>query len=1727
MRNLALCFLLATLLVITGCGSSGPKPIAVVVTPSGAQALDIGQSFNITVSVSNDPLSKGVTITLSGVGTLSNQSATGATYTAPTTGAGGSATVTVASVADPTKLQTVTIVVTVPPTITTTSLAAAVVGTPYSQSIAETGGAGTLTYSVTVGSLPAGLNLSSSTGAITGTPTGPAGTVNFTVQVKDASTVSPQTATKALSILVNQPPAITSTNNTPFTAGVAGTFTVTSTGSPTPSLTETGALPAGVTFVDNGNGTATLSGTAAGTGTYPFTITASNGVGSNATQNFTLTIGQSAAITSGNSATFTVGAAGTFTVATTGFPAPSLTETGALPAGVTLVDNHNGTATLAGTPAAGTGGTYSFSIKAHNGIGTDATQTFALTVNQGPAITSAASAPFWLGNFTSFTVTTTGLPLPALTETGALPNGVTFVDNHNGTATLAGTPASGTFGNYPLTLKATNSVSAATQSFTLSVVTPAGITSANNTTFTVGAAPGTFTVTALGYPNVTLTETGALPSGVTFTDNGNDTATLTGSPAAGTGGPHSLTITAHNGIGSDYIQPFTLNVNEAPAITSANHATFTAGAAGTFTVTTTGTPLPALTETGALPGNVTFTDHGDGTATLAGTPSASGTFTLTLKATNVVSSTNQTFTLTVDNAPVITSVNNAFFLVGGGCTFTVTTTGSPAPSITETGTLPNGCIFTDNGNGTASLSGTLASGTAGTYHLSIKAHNGIGTDATQAFTLTVDLPPAILSANNTTFPIGTLGTFAVTATGYPYVTFTETGALPTGVTFVDNGNDTATLSGTPAAGTGGTYPLTLTANNGVGTAATQSFTLTVTVPPLTLPSPNPSSLGPATLNQAYSGSINVSGGSPGYTWTANGTPVPTNGTPVSLPDGLTASNNGGSTLTIGGTPTSATIVSFPVLVKDSTNASAGPFTYTITVNNPTPLSLPTPNPTSLGPATTNLLYSGAINASGGVAPFTFAVNGTAVPTSGSAVGLADGLNVTNTGGNTLSVGGTPTAAQTVSFTVTVKDTTGSTAGPFTYTITVSNPTPLTLPSPNPSSLGPATTNQAYSGAINASGGIGPYSWFVNSTVVPTDGTGVALLDGLYVTNTGGNTLSVGGTPTTAQTVTLGVSVKDSTNTTVGQTYTITVSNPTPLSLPSASQAKLGGALVGYAYSEWINASGGVSPYSWTVNSTAIPSTGSPVTISDGITVSSTGGSSLQIGGTPTTAQTVNLVVSVTDSASGSAGPVTYPITVTSGPNGAHNSYLSGTYSCLLEGFSDSDGSRWASVVSIMANGGGSLTSGVFDTNSRDFTTSMSGTLTGTFSIGSDNNGLMTVTAVPTTGTPNTSRFAVALTNLAGPTALQLRMVEIDDLGASPSGQHGSGNCYHDTSTAFVASTISGSSFAFGMRGESGSGTPKAIVGRFSASSGSISTGYFDSAKGNAAVQSTAFTGSYTAPSGTTGRFTMALTPTVGNSANLAVYIIDASRMFVIQTGGGNGLQAGEVRKQQQATYSATNLNGAFVLHSQGFDFDTNSNVTGYYAQVFQASGDGAGNITLNQIYRDDAAIGAQNGTYTASNGGSNPVTFDSTNPGRATVGGGANAYLYLYGTNLAFEMSTGSAEWGMIEAQTLSTFTDAAIAGNYMLGQVPILEPDNGTSVGELNLDSSGNITGSSSNGGPGNFSWESPISANYTWSSTTFGTFLPGSGGGGGLSCVAVSATESVCLENTTSSPDIMIFQQ
>ena len=430
----------------------------------------------------------------------------------------------------------------------------------------------------------------------------------------------------------------------------------------------------------------------------------------------------------------------------------------------------------------------------------------------------------------SFTVTTTSTPTAVLSKTGSLPTGLSFHDNGDGTATIAGTPGTGTHGIYPISLAADDGIGGVThQSFTLTINLAPAITSSPSTTASEGDA-FSFLVTADGVPTPSVAESGALPGGVTFTDNGDGTATLAGTPDAGTHGTYPITITATNGIDSPAQQNFSLVVEVGPTITSDANATATEGSAFNFTATATGSPTPGLSLGGALPSGLTFHDNGDGTATISGTPATGtqGVYALTITATNGVGTPAvQNFSLTVDAAPVITSASSATGTEGAALSFTITTTGLPAPAITEDGALPSGVTLLDNGDGTASLSGTPDPGSSGVYPLTITADNGIGTAAQQAFTLTIQVGPAITSADNLSVAGGAPFTFIVTTTGLPAPSVTQTGALPNGVTFQDNGDGTATLAGTPVTGSLGSYPITITADNGVDTAAQQNFTLVV------------------------------------------------------------------------------------------------------------------------------------------------------------------------------------------------------------------------------------------------------------------------------------------------------------------------------------------------------------------------------------------------------------------------------------------------------------------------------------------------------------------------------------------------------------------------------------------------------------------------------------------------------------------------------------------------------------------------------------------------------------------------------------------------------------------------------------------------------------------------------------------------------------------------------------
>ena len=739
--------------------------------------------------------------------------------------------------------------------------------------------------------------------------------------------------------------------------------------------------------------------------------------------------------------------------------------------------------------------------------------------------------------------------------------------------------------------------------------------------------------------------------------------------------------------------------------------------------------------------------------------------------------------------------------------------------------------------------------------------------------------------------------------------------------------------------------------------------------------------------------------------------------------------------------------------------------------------------------------------------------------------------------------------------------------------------PLSLPPANPGTLGLAIPGQFYSGSISAGGGYGGYTYAINGIKNCYGCTGMSLGDGLYVTNAQG-TLNITGTPTATGSVSFEVWVRDqSSDSPVGPvTYTITISIP-PVSLPAAESNPLGTPIAGVAFGGAINASGGAGGgnYAFTVNGASIPTNMTYVTVAgnDGLTFANSGDNTLWVAGTPTASGTFAIDVKVTDTTNSSnTASVSYSVVVGGGPNGANNKYLKGTYVCKFDGFNDSDGSRWSSLSSFYADGTdtsghGKLTGGVWNMSTHSInkaTTTMSGTMTGAYSIGADNNGLMTMNSIeisPASGT-HSGTYAIALNDLnaATTTATEFRMVEIDDVGASPSGTHGAGLCYQATTSAFAASTLSGKSFVEGMQGEDESGLPEAMVARMTLSTESATGGTGGAAGGTIASAAddvfyikkttdqgsscTSSCGTYTAPDAH-GRFTTSIPVVVQGvqaTAGDVVYIVDANRAFSLMTSGDGGVQSGDVRKQQLDTYSGTNLDGPIAVYGQMTGYE-NGSVNGYGSMVMQATGNGVvssgvGSYTTNQSYSD---VGGSFQVGGSSIGVAVPVTFDSSNPGRATYSPDSetSAFSYLFNNNSAFWMSLGYnaskgftiLETGWTEPQVQPAdppFANANIAGSYLMGALPPMEQDANDSMGEVTLNSSNGITGSQTEAGEGKFKWNQSLNSSdiaYTWLSTTYGVFSLTEGGTAFGSCIDIDSTKFVCIDNTKDSPGVQIMEQ
>lgn len=179
----------------------------------------------------------------------------------------------------------------------------------------------------------------------------------------------------------------------------------------------------------------------------------------------------------------------------------------------------------------------------------------------------------------------------------------------------------------------------------------------------------------------------------------------------------------------------------------------------------------------------------------------------------------------VAGEPVLSVPTEVVFVLGrAGDTYEIEADGDPVPAI-GVERLPPGLRLTAHGDGSAAIEGT-PTGPAGSTTVTVTAHNAAGSTSA-AITVDVQQSPAFLDQGPVTFIAGQTSAVVVHTVGYPAPGIGVEGDLPPGLDFVDNGNGTATIFGTPAVGSPNA-PITLTAINVVADAA---LTTTIVVLP--------------------------------------------------------------------------------------------------------------------------------------------------------------------------------------------------------------------------------------------------------------------------------------------------------------------------------------------------------------------------------------------------------------------------------------------------------------------------------------------------------------------------------------------------------------------------------------------------------------------------------------------------------------------------------------------------------------------------------------------------------------------------------------------------------------------------------------------------------------------------------------------------------------------------------
>jgi large repetitive protein len=560
-----------------------------------------------------------------------------------------------------------------------------------------------------------------------------------------------------------------------------------------------------------------------------------------------------------------------------------------------------------------------------------------------------------------------GTPPYTYTFSGEIPSGLAPSGD-----TLSGKPTAG--GTYHFFVTATDSHGCTGTSEDTIVVCgividppelPKTCTVDQKITASGGTSPYTFSATGL-------------PDGVTFDPS---TAVLFGAPL--TCGCYTVIVTATDKNGCTASRTYTICRIEIEPTTLPNGVVGTPYPETTITASC-GTPPYTCKFSGDVPPGLSPTG-----CTISGTPTAAECVPFTVTVTDILGFTcSRTYTPCIGPAPTIASPPMLPRACAGALYSQVFTATGGQPPYTFTVVQPSPFDLTFNG---PVLSGVPEA--TGGVTVTVKVQDYFGSSTTKSYNFSSDK----VIVNPDALPDAQAGVF------YDQMIFASGGegpytyaapALPACGLSLDPGS--GRIFGTPSAGCSAFFPVTGTDKNGC--AGEHDYQIDVACPSINF---SPAALPGGNVSLPYSQPIAANGGIVPYTFTlASG----------ALPPGLTLDSGG----TLSGIPTTIGTYCFVVGVTDAGGCRSESVTYTVVISASTCPggTVITLSPPSLPFAATGAPYNQLITASGGTAPYTFAVTSGTLPP-GLVLNAATGL-----------VSGTPTQSGVFTMTITATDANG-------------------------------------------------------------------------------------------------------------------------------------------------------------------------------------------------------------------------------------------------------------------------------------------------------------------------------------------------------------------------------------------------------------------------------------------------------------------------------------------------------------------------------------------------------------------------------------------------------------------------------------------------------------------------------------------------------------------------------